>query len=235
MMKFIQLNDTDIMNRLMTLLLFLFCCNAYAQDLITRKDGREIQATILEVSKNDIKYRLYDDPDGVIYIIPSQDVHSVVYGSLGLETYVVKEIPANLKYKELKRIYNYRDYDKDVYGRTPRGLGFASFFVPGLGECINNEWGRGLGKFFPCFALNIAGAYFLYYEELYEVSLACYAASILVNIWSVVDAVRITKGKNLYKADLHNNYSLNLYPSVDYIGLGDNLQPTAGFTLAMRF
>lgn len=42
---------------------------AQAQDLVTTKDGEDIFAKVLEITPNEVKYKLYDEPDGVTYII----------------------------------------------------------------------------------------------------------------------------------------------------------------------
>ena len=55
------------MKKLVTICLALVCYNAFAQDLITKKDGTDIQAKVLEVTTNEVKYRLYEEPNGVTY------------------------------------------------------------------------------------------------------------------------------------------------------------------------
>ena len=153
------------------------------------------------------------------------------------------DIRPGMKYNELKLLYNYKDYIPSSSDFNPGWCGVASFFIPGLGECILGEWGRGLGKFFGNAALVSAAAVFtqagFYSEEggPLIVAAACYAGALGLNIWSIVDAVRIAKVKNMYEQDLRQVYSFNLdlYPSVNYIQMGNTIQPTVGFTLALRF
>ena len=49
--------------------------------------------------------------------------------------------------------------------------------------------------------------------------------------------MRIAKVKNMYEQDLKKTYAIDvdLYPSVDYIQLASGVQPTTGFTFAVRF
>lgn len=62
------------------------------------------------------------------------------------------------------------------------------------------------------------------------------AGGLTCSIWSTVDAVRIAKVQNMYYSDLRQQQvSLQLYPSVNYLRTANGIQPTAGFTLAMRF
>ena len=85
-------------------------------------------------------------------------------------------------------------------------------------------------------AANVIQALSIQYgsEGLY---LAGLAAGLSVKIWSIVDATRVAKVKNMYERDLMRLASVDfeMYPSVNYIRTSDGLQPTAGLTLAMKF
>jgi len=50
-----------------------------AQDLITKKDGTDIQAKILEVNKTELKYKRWDNQDGPTFTIDKSDVLLVRY------------------------------------------------------------------------------------------------------------------------------------------------------------
>ena len=62
---------TKIMKtKIITLLLFaIFSINSFAQDVITKKDGTKLKVTIQKVTKNNIKYILFNDPNKVTYTI----------------------------------------------------------------------------------------------------------------------------------------------------------------------
>ncbi len=54
--------------------------------------------------------------------------------------------PGNVRYRDIRGSYDPRDYVYDFYDKyDPTWCGLASFFIPGLGQCICDEWGRGLG------------------------------------------------------------------------------------------
>ncbi|TVZ56943.1 hypothetical protein OD91_2246 [Lutibacter sp. Hel_I_33_5] len=59
------------MKKYKTLFLILFLCYSaiQGQDIITKKDGSEIKVIIKKVTKNTIKYVLFDDPNGVLFTI----------------------------------------------------------------------------------------------------------------------------------------------------------------------
>lgn len=234
---------------------------ANAQDLITKKNGEDIKAKVLEVTPNEVKYKLYDEPNGVTYTSKKSELLMIRYESGRNEVFnqqsssslyytdrePVENLRPNMKYKELKGLYNYKEYEATFADRySPGWTGFASAVIPGLGECINGEWGRGLGKFFGNVALMTTANIYVQksYVDLYPtwktdigVAVVCYAAALGLDIWSIVDAVRIAKVKNMYEQDLKKTYAIDvdLYPSVDYIQLASGVQPTTGFTFAVRF
>ena len=61
-------------------LAFICCSNALqAQDIITLKDGYEIQAKVLEIEDQIIKYKEFDNQDGPTHDIQKSDVFSIKY------------------------------------------------------------------------------------------------------------------------------------------------------------
>lgn len=234
---------------------------ANAQDFITKKNGEDIKAKVLEVTPNEVKYKLYDEPNGVTYTSKKSELLMIRYESGRNEVFnqqsssslyytdrePVENLRPNMKYKELKGLYNYKEYESTFADRySPGWTGVASAFIPGLGECINGEWGRGLGKFFGNVALTTAANVFVQksYVDSYPswqtdivVGVVCYAAALGLDIWSIVDAVRIAKVKNMYEQDLKKTYAIDidLYPSIDYIQLASGVQPTTGFTFVVKF
>ena len=148
----------------------------------------------------------------------------------------------NLRYRQLKTIYNPRDYSFGFMDRySPWLSGIGSLIIPGLGECIGNEWGRGLWKFGLSTVLTVAYfttfAFYTNPEVFYITNIAIGAALIGVRIWSIVDAVKIAKVKNLYDRDLMGQgyMSLNMYPSLNYIPSGNGFKAAPGLTLALSF
>jgi hypothetical protein len=165
----------------------------------------------------------------------------------------VKEIVAGMKYKELKNIYNYKEWNSDRGDRyNPGVMSVCSFLIPGLGQMISGEIGRGfawLGGAAGCWAVVGVGAVLEAYGAMDVTNPKnglVVTGSILtilsthglgaVEVCSIIDASRVAKVKNMYDQDLRKrNYSLNLYPSVACINMSNGVQPTAGLTLAMRF
>lgn len=63
------------------------------------------------------------------------------------------------------------------------------------------------------------------------------AGILALDIYSIVDGVRVAKVNNMYEQDLRKLYAVdvNLYSSVKLASLGNTIQPTAGLTLAISF
>ena len=160
------------------------------------------------------------------------------------------ELLPGMKYKNLKHIYDYKDYLPSVYeSHSPGGMGVASSFIPGLGQMISGEIGRGLawmGGHLGAYLVTDLGSVMLESGEYYgSENLTSYgtlffltglASMLAIDICCIVDAVRVAKVKNMYEYDLYKKlYSLDLHPSVNYILTPTGTQPTAGFTLALNF
>lgn len=218
----------------------------FAQDIITTIDGERIDAIVLEVGDRNIRYRLPEAPYGQVYVIKKSDVLMI-----GDQSGLV-DVITQLKYKNLKRIYDYKEWCKSPYDRyNPSLMGFCSFPVPGLGQMICGEGGRGTGFLLGALgsgALTYAG-YRMYssYKNDHSLSPDYYVtgvflmifapiAFVTIDLCAIVDACRIAKVKNIYDEECGaHNYSLELHPSIDCVRMADKMQPTAGLTLALRF
>ena len=240
-------------------LLLLSSVVAGAQDLITRKNGTDIVAKVLEVGISDVKYRLYDERDnGPVYTIPQDDILVIRYESgrnevfdNGYSAKPAAGIVPGMSYRQLKNIYDYRAYVPSILDRyNPGGVGVASFFITGLGECIGGEWGRGLMKSGINFVLICSAAAFFsnatvynrYGERLDNNSTMtlfgslCMAGVLAVDIWSIIDASRIAIVKNMYYRDLQGfPLDLRMYPSISYAPGANAFQAAPGLTFSVRF
>lgn len=168
-------------------------------------------------------------------------------------------------YRTNRKFYNPRFYSPQ-YGDpyNPGIAGIVSFLVPGGGQMISGEIGRGLG-FLGAYAgsmlLTVTGA-FMTTEEQYRhnshfyyrdddlslslrtngnigstIAIVGLLSMISVHIWSIVDAVKVAKVNNMYYQDLRQNYvSMELKP---YVSKPNPFAPTknqaVGLSLAISF
>lgn len=157
-------------------------------------------------------------------------------------------------YKINKLNYDYRMYiPQPGDPNNPTVMGVASFFVPGLGQMLSGEVGRGvgfLGGSLLCGAVASVGAY--QYVEANEnkssvdefsndglgLMLAGLVGGLTVNIWSIVDAVRVAKVNNMYIQDMRGNLStvkIELNPFIDTNNYLGQTNTSAGLSLKVTF
>ncbi|MBP3563008.1 MAG: hypothetical protein J6J54_01125 [Bacteroidales bacterium] len=236
--------------------LLLGALSSSAQDIITKKTGEDIRAIVTEVGPDTITYRLYDEDSDVKYTVMKAEVVLIRYESGRNEVITggssifdpllygssapVAGIKPGMKYRDLKDLYNYKLYMRGlVQNYNPGWCGFASYCIPGLGQMICGEWGRG----FAFFGGYMAGYTLMNIGALSDLDIApavCLiglAGVATAGIWSIVDATRVAKVKNMYERDLLRSYAVDvdLYPSVNIARTGSGYQPTAGMTLAVKF
>ncbi|MBR5835522.1 MAG: hypothetical protein IKY66_05095 [Bacteroidales bacterium] len=238
-------------------LVFAVAASSFAQDIIVRKNGDEIVARVLEVTPEVVKYRHYHEPHGVVYSARKTEVLMVRYENGRNEVfnadpysylYTTDRVPAagvvpGMKYKQIKNLYNHKDYTSTMADRyNPTWAGIASFFVPGLGQIVCDEVGRGIAwlcAYVGCGIVAGVGAGLSEYgSESGAVTCGVAAAGVLaVNVCSIIDGIRVAKKKNMYEQDLRKVFTcdVDLYPSVNYVQTMHGVQPTAGLTLAMKF
>ena len=68
-------------------LFFVGLSHVWAQDKIYKKGGEVIEAKIVEIGVDEIKYRLYNVADGPIYTIEKDRIIKVIYDNGRVETY----------------------------------------------------------------------------------------------------------------------------------------------------
>jgi hypothetical protein len=87
----------------------LLCCfaaiNLYSQDIIIKKDGKKLSVIIKKVTKNNIKYILYEDPNKVLYSIDKVLITNVIF-AFGKKDLDVNDPEKNLLYFAEDKIHN---------------------------------------------------------------------------------------------------------------------------------
>lgn len=156
---------------------------------------------------------------------------------------------AGAQYRINKTKYDYRSYSSqsgDPYNPTLAGL--TSFLIPGLGQMISGETGRGaafLGGFAGGAIMIIAGVNlsntYTENEPGNEGSIVLVAGLVTVglismigvDIWAVTDAIRVAKVNNLAFRDKNKTgYTLQVNP---YIGSFRTENIPVGISLRVRF
>lgn len=67
------------MKNLFFLLLLMAPATLLAQDVIYKTDGTRVEAKVQEVGIDEIKYKMFNNPDGPVYVIEKDDVTMIAY------------------------------------------------------------------------------------------------------------------------------------------------------------
>lgn len=71
-----------LLHQVICMMATVLCVTAsWAQDVIITTDAKKIEAKILEVSKSEIKYKEHDNLDGPTFILPADEISSVIYSN----------------------------------------------------------------------------------------------------------------------------------------------------------
>lgn len=92
-----------------------------AQDLIVKTDASQVEASVLEVSPDAVRYKRFSNPDGPTYVLPTAEIHYIQYANGEKEYYTVPsetpaESPATVAPKERYVLKEYEIgelYDED--------------------------------------------------------------------------------------------------------------------------
>ena len=147
----------------------------------------------------------------------------------------------NAQYAVNKTKYDYRTYEYEVGDPYNPGVaGITSVLIPGLGQAISGEAGRGLG-----FLGGYAGCWLIFgmgwgkfetsfYSKGGELALIGILGIIIVDLWSAIDAVRVAKFNNLAWRDKHRT-GLNIQPYVNHFQTNDKINARMGLRVKLLF
>ena len=148
------------------------------------------------------------------------------------------------KYKYDSRLY-YPEFG-DAY--NPALCGVCSFLVPGLGQIVCGETGRGIafmGGYIGCLVIAEAGA--VQFTNSYAYGNSGFSGTGMmllggfgmlgVYIWSIADAVKVAKVNNMYIRDLRKTsaISLELAPYVTQISVNNQNTSPVGLSMRVKF
>ncbi len=133
---------------------------------------------------------------------------------------------------------------------NPALSGVCSFIMPGLGQMISGEVGRGLGFLGGSAACGLVGfvGYGIVVTNAYNgnssaaeaglsLMLVGFTAMAVVDIWAIVDAVNVAKVNNMYIQSLRKASSINfeLAPYISQISVNNKIETPVGLSLKMSF
>ena len=141
------------MKRLVVLLAcFLYGCVISAQDIITKKDGTDIQAKVTEVGESQVSYKKFSNLNGPVYTISISDILMITYENGEREMYNIEKkssLPqgvmtynswsgkvsvggVTIENEMLNRYFTPEDYQLFKKGKSISTVGGIMAFVGGL-------------------------------------------------------------------------------------------------------
>ena len=83
------------MKRSLLLLLAAICgvFTAAAQDLIVKTDSTKVEAKVIEITPENVRYKRFSNPEGPIYVLPVVEIHYIRYAN-GETEYYTRSVPA---------------------------------------------------------------------------------------------------------------------------------------------
>lgn len=232
-------------------MMFTIMATINAQDIITTKDGKDIQAKILEVTNSEIKYKKFNNQEGPTFTLSKSEVLIVRYQNGENEVFnntpnyanstpnTNQPIRVGMRYKEYNKLYDHHNYRPQPYDDySPAWSGVASFIIPGLGQAICGEWGRGLAYFGSSVLISSVGGVVTALTYDYWPIFVTTAAVLTIDIMSIVDAVHVAKIKNMYYQDLrgqHANINFGFSPYLTYTNFTGTTNAVVGLSINLNF
>ena len=236
------------------------------EDLVYLKNGSIIRGIIIELIPNEsLKVQT---KDGSIFAYKMTEVDKITKEQIANNRGYTRNFNysenqyANIaipSYNQIKMNYDYHMYIPQLSDKyNPTVSGICSWLVPGLGQMVCGETGRGLGflgGYVGCYLVaGIGSAVFVgsspYYSSYYYendnggrlagslIMVVGIIGMVTVDIWGIVDATHVAKVKNMYINDMRSKTSslkLELSPYVDQISMNNEIVRPVGLTMRVKF
>jgi hypothetical protein len=114
---------------ILTSILASFFC--FAQDIITNKSNEEVQAKILEISSNEIRYKKFDNLNGPTFIVAKSEILEIRYenGTKDIFTEEKKNETVSAPTQSNDSLYSQGQNDASRFYRGYSGAGTATLIT----------------------------------------------------------------------------------------------------------
>jgi hypothetical protein len=208
-------------------ILLFFSVWSYSQnlDLVVNSQGDSIVCKIDSITDSQLYFHLVQKRGAVQYGLHLNEMQSYSYNSISEEQYAYINGTAtlynfdktgykHLKHKYSKRLYKYQTTDK----YNPGAAGFLAL-IPSVGHIYTNEPLRGLaflGGMAGSFGTMVVGFGLAWGGAGIGAPLFFVGAAgvIVFYVWNIIDAVQVTKVKNL--ALRNHDISFRILPNIEF-------------------
>ena len=109
----------------------------FAQDVIVTTDSKKIEAKILEVSRQQVKYLDFNYQEGPTFVLSTDEISSIIFSNGQVKVYEHQTPKSVVVQSELKNEYIIRSGNKYYYdGQMMRGNVYASFLQDNCTEAF---------------------------------------------------------------------------------------------------
>ncbi|MFN3446946.1 MAG: hypothetical protein ACK44D_14505 [Bacteroidia bacterium] len=116
---------------------------AKSQDLIIKKNGEDIQAKVIEINNNEIKFKKYDNQNGPLYTVPKNEVLLIRYENGAKDVFKTEQMNISAGTNNIGKLY-FSFFGGKGLAAAPqtRGVNFngTSYSIPKG----NGSYGRGI-------------------------------------------------------------------------------------------
>ena len=204
-----------------------------AQDTISMRNGEKINAKVMEIGLEQIRYKKFNDLSGPVYVVDKNQVFTINYenGSQDVFEQSAAKLPSSSpEGRQVNRAYSVKN---------PTLAWALSFWIVGAGQFYNGDILKGIG-FIAGSGIGLAIAKSGKDEEHLEKQLAGVALSVGSWLFSMIEAPQRARRLNRQNSYLVWNIGkdsyLSLYPDFKPVYAGNNLvAPTYGMGLKLKF
>ena len=221
---------------LLTVCLFALIQLSFSQDVITLTNGEKINALVIEVSPDLVKYRKFDNQEGPLYSILKKEVYMVKYQNGDKDIFNISDNTVNQETGEEEK--KPLTYQSGFWGliimKGERRLSGAEvkFIMKDDEEALSKFKG---GKTLNAFGsvIGIPSAVVLGYELGYGIASGEFNSAVLIVsgagfitgiVFSAVGNKKIKQSINIYNAKFGDDYSYNLGFGLTNDGIGFSLR-----------
>ena len=248
------------MKKIFSIILFLGALfYVQAQDIIITKDSKKIDAKITKVTQDEIEYKKTNNLDGPIFVIPINDINSIIYANGEVQLFETKNditipkaeknINDNIYYKNNEYLdksktddFSYISKIEDCYFIKDKKVNEKEYLNFIAKECPvayryyqegNKQCHKGLGFIIGgCISFPISATFYASGDRRHDVIYYSISAA-----WGIVGIVGLSVGIPIYCKGLKKkNNSYKIYNKECSNKLSLNLQPGInGCSMKLQF
>jgi hypothetical protein len=120
-------------NLISTALTFFILTTCYAQDIVTKQSGDSVAVKIIEISPTELKYKMFSNLEGPVYIVSKSDIKAIRFENGTKEVFENYKLPQSAPLTTLStEDYFKKGYaDASIYYKGYKGAGTGTF-LPSL-------------------------------------------------------------------------------------------------------